>query len=128
MSNAFKSPKLAFMEIKIFGIPNCGSVKKARSFFEERGFAYSFHDYKKHGIDEEHLKRWCAEFGWERVLNRKGLTWRNLDETLKNAVTDESAAIKLMKDNTSTIKRPVIESVKGNTIGFDEDEYKKLFV
>ncbi|HTN19109.1 MAG TPA: Spx/MgsR family RNA polymerase-binding regulatory protein [Pelobium sp.] len=115
------------MEVKIFGIPNCGSVKKARTFFEEKGIEYQFHDYKKLGVDEKDLKKWCAEFGWEKVLNRKGLTWRELDETLKNEIVDENTAIKLMKDNTSTIKRPVIQSDKGNTIGFDEDVYQNLF-
>ena len=116
------------MKVKIYGIPNCGSVKKARTFFEEKGITYDFHDYKKLGVDEEHLQSWSREFGWEKVLNRKGLTWRNLDETLKHEITDESSAIKLMKDNTSTIKRPVIESDKGNTIGFDEKEYEYIFL
>ncbi len=116
------------MEVKIFGIPNCGSIKKAKTFFEEKGIAYQFHDYKKLGIDEDHLQKWSKEFGWGKVLNRKGLTWRNLDETLKHEVDNEDAAIKLMKDNTSTIKRPVIESSKGNTIGFDEETYENLFL
>lgn len=116
------------MEIKIFGIPNCGSVKKARTFFEEKGMSYHFHDYKKEGIDEAHLEKWCAAFGWEKVLNRKGLTWRNLDENTKQAVVDAPSAIKLMKSNTSTIKRPVVESIKGNTIGFDEATYETLFL
>ncbi len=115
------------MEIKIFGIPNCGSVKKAKTFFENQKMAYHFHDYKKQGIDEAHLKKWCNQFGWEKVLNRKGMTWRNLDDTIKLQITDQATAIKLMKDNTSTIKRPVIESPKGNTIGFDETEYKTIF-
>nr|WP_294896754.1 Spx/MgsR family RNA polymerase-binding regulatory protein [uncultured Pedobacter sp.] len=115
------------MNLKIFGIPNCGSVKKARTFFEEEGIDYDFHDYKKLGIDEAHLRNWCKEFGWERVLNRKGMTWRNLDEALKNEVIDENTAVKLMLANNSAIKRPVIQSDKGNTIGFDEDDYRKLF-
>lgn len=116
------------MEIKIFGIPNCGSVKKARTFFEDQGMTYHFHDYKKERIDEAHLEKWCNEFGWEKVLNRKGLTWRNLDEAVKQEVKDAPSAIKLMKSNTSTIKRPVVESAKGNTIGFDETQYKTLFL
>lgn len=116
------------MRVKIFGIPNCGSVKKARTFFEENAIEYDFHDYKKVGIDEEHLQKWSSEFGWEKVLNRKGLTWRNLDETLKTQVDNQVSAIKLMKDNTSTIKRPVVESDKGNTIGFDEETYESLFL
>lgn len=116
------------MKVKIFGIPNCGSVKKARTFFEEKGIDYQFHDYKKLGIDAEHLQKWSEEFGWEKVLNRKGLTWRKLDETLKHEVDNEDSAIKLMLDNTSAIKRPVIESDKGNAIGFDEQEYESLFI
>ncbi|HEX7367650.1 MAG TPA: arsenate reductase [Pelobium sp.] len=116
------------MNVKIFGIPNCGSVKKARTFFEDKGINYQFHDFKKLGIDDEHLNSWCAEFGWEKVLNKKGMTWRNLDETLKNEVIDQTAAIKLMKDNTSVIKRPVIQSDNGNTIGFDEASYESLFL
>ena len=116
------------MEIKIFGIPNCGSVKKARTFFEDQMMDYEFHDYKKLGIDEDHLEKWCNQFGWEKVLNRKGMTWRNLDDTIKQQITDQPSAIKLMKDNTSTIKRPVIESPKVNTIGFDENEYENIFL
>ncbi len=115
------------MKVEIFGIPNCGSVKKARTFFEEKSIDYQFHDYKKLGIDAEHLTKWCEEFGWEKVLNKKGMTWRNLDETLKNEVNNQNTAIKLMIDNTSTIKRPVIESDKGNTIGFNEQTYAELF-
>lgn len=116
------------MEVKIFGIPNCGSVKKARTFFEENGIEYQFHDYKKLGIDEANLQKWSDEFGWEKVLNKKGLTWRNLDEALKNEVDNQDKAVKLMKDHTSTIKRPVIESDKGNAIGFDEQQYESMFL
>ncbi len=113
------------MEIKIFGIPNCGSVKKARIFLEANGIAYQFHDYKKSGVDEVRLQKWCEYFGWEQVLNRKGLTWRNLDETIKQQVTDQQSAIKLMKDNTSAIKRPVLETDDGDILGFDENEYEQ---
>ncbi|MFC5282997.1 arsenate reductase [Pedobacter alpinus] len=116
------------MKVTIYGIPNCGSVKKARTFFEENNIAYDFHDYKKAGIDEQHLQKWSTAFGWEKVLNKKGLTYRNLDETLKNEIVNQESAIKLMLDNTSAIKRPVIESDKGNTIGFDEKEYEGLFL
>lgn len=115
------------MSIKVFGIPNCGSVKKAKTFFEQKKLAYDFHDYKKEGIDETHLIKWCKTFGWEKVLNKKGLTYRNLDETIKQQIVDEASAIRLMKDNTSAIKRPVIESDKGNLIGFDDDEYENMF-
>ena len=116
------------MKVKVFGIPNCGSVKKARTFLEENNIDYDFHDYKKEGISEEQLQKWCKEFGWETVLNRKGMTWRNLDEATKLAVKDQESAVKLMTQQTSAIKRPVIESAKGNLIGFDENQYQSNFL
>ncbi|MBC7655158.1 MAG: ArsC family reductase [Oligoflexus sp.] len=116
------------MKTKIYGIPNCGSVKKARTFFEDNGIEYDFHDYKKLGVSQESLEKWCNEFGWEKVLNRKGLTWRGLDETIKLEVTDADSAIKLMINNTSAIKRPVVESEKGNTLGFHDEDYEQLFL
>lgn len=116
------------MKTKIYGIPNYGSVKKARTFFEDNGIEYDFHDYKKLGVSQESLEKWSNEFGWEKVLNKKGLTWRNLDDTVKIVIIDAISASKLMKDNTSAIKRPVVESEKGNTIGFDEVAYEKLYL
>ncbi len=116
------------MKAKIFGIPNCGSVKKARTWLKENNFEEDFHDYKKAGIDKQHLQEWCKEFGWENVLNRKGTTWRNLDENVKKQITSEEAAIELMRENTSVIKRPVILTEKGNAIGFDEINYEKTFL
>lgn len=115
------------MSIIVYGIPNCGSVKKARTFLEEKGLNYEFHDYKKSGITEDKLASWCEVFGWETVLNRKGQTWRNLDESVKVLVTNQTSAIKLMLDNTSAIKRPIIETPKGNLIGFDENQYQTFF-
>jgi arsenate reductase len=116
------------MEAKIYGIPNCGSVKKARDFFEKHQINYDFHDFKKQGIPQTKLQDWCNQFGWETVLNRKGTTWRKLDETIKMEITDANWAIKLMFDNTSAIKRPIIETTKGNTIGFDENVYEEMFL
>ena len=115
------------MEVTIYGIPNCGSVKKARDFFENQKVDYHFHDFKKLSITIQKLEAWCEQFGWENVLNRKGTTWRNLDETVKMHIVDADSAIKLMLENTSAIKRPVIESSKGNTIGFDGNVYQKMF-
>ena len=116
------------MKVKVFGIPNCGSVKKARTFLEDNNIAYDFHDYKKEGVSEERLQKWGEEFGWETVLNKKGMTWRNLDEATKLAVINQDLAVKLMKQQTSAIKRPIIESAKGNLIGFDENKYQSVFL
>ena len=115
------------MEVNVFGIPNCGSVKKARTFLEQNAIEYQFHDYKKEGVTEIQLQKWCKQFGWENVLNKKGMTWRNQEENIKNQVIDQESAIEFMVKNTSAIKRPIIESEKENLIGFDEAHMKKIF-
>jgi arsenate reductase len=116
------------MKVQVYGIPNCGTVKKAKIFLEENKLEYDFHDFKKEGVSEAELQKWCNQFGWENVLNKKGMTWRNLEEAVKLEVKDQNSAIQLLKNNTSAIKRPVIESAKGNFLGFDESQYQKMFL
>lgn len=115
------------MIIKVYGIPNCGSVKKARTFLENKDLNYEFHDYKKSGINEIKLNSWCETFGWENVLNKKGQTWRNLEDGVKALVINQTSAVKLMLENTSAIKRPITETEKGNLIGFDENQFNSFF-
>jgi Spx/MgsR family transcriptional regulator len=115
------------MTVKVFGIPNCGSVKKARTWLEENNIDVDFHDFKKLGIDEEHLNKWCNTLGWEKVINKRGLTWRGLDEKVKETISDQQTAVKLMLTHTSVIKRPVIETSKAIIIGYDEAELEKMF-
>ena len=116
------------MKVKVYGIPNCGSVKKARTFLEQNAIEYQFHDYKKEGVTESQLQKWCKQFGWENVLNKKGMTWRNLNEAVKNQVINQQTAIQLMIKNTSAIKRPIVESEKGNLLGFDQMQLENLFL
>ena len=111
--------------IKIYGIPNCDTMKKARRWLEANGIEYDFHDYKKLGVPEKKLKDWVRQAGWETVLNKRGTTWRKLDDDFKNTV-DEAAAIRVMLDNPSIIKRPVLESGKRLPICFKQDEYEQL--
>jgi len=111
--------------IKIYGIPNCDTMKKARRWLEANGIEYDFHDYKKLGVPEKNLKNWVKQTGWETILNKRGTTWRKLDDEVKDNI-DETAAIQLMLDNPSIIKRPILESGKLLLIGFDEDQYKRL--
>ncbi len=105
--------------MKVYGIKNCDTVKKARKFLDEAGIAYEFHDYKKDGVDQEKLAGFVAEFGWDAVLNRRGTTWRKLDDDIKDAVTDAKSAIDVMMDQPSAIKRPIVEASAKNFIGFD---------
>ncbi|WP_289034822.1 ArsC family reductase [uncultured Roseibium sp.] len=105
--------------VKLYGIRNCDTVKKARKFLEEAGVDYSFHDYKKEGVDPDKLAAFVSEFGWDTVLNKKGTTWRKLDDGVKESVTDAQSAMAVMIDNPSTIKRPIVETQGKNFIGFD---------
>ncbi len=113
--------------IKIYGIPNCDTIKKARKWLEANDVDYEFHNYKKDGVPEKQLKKWVKDKGWETLLNKRGATWRKLDDKTKNSA-DEKSAIKIMLDNPSIIKRPVLESGKIVVIGFNADIYKTNFI
>jgi arsenate reductase len=116
-----------FMALKLYGIPNCDTVKKARAWLDEHGVAYVFHDYKKAGIDEATLRRWVEQLGWEKLVNRQGTTWRKLTPEQQAAVTHANAAIALMLAQHSVIKRPVLEAGEAAlAVGFQADHYASL--
>ena len=114
------------MTTTLFGIPNCDTMKKARRWLEANGVLYSFHDYKKAGVPEDELKLWVKTVGWEILLNRRGTTWRKLDDNIKDNI-DEASAIQIMLDNPAIIKRPVLNSNNLITVGFSEKEYIEIF-
>jgi arsenate reductase (glutaredoxin) len=107
----------------IYGIKNCQTVQKALKFLDDNKVQYTFHDYKKQGIDIEHLERWCEKMGWQKILNRSGMMWRKADEETKAKVVDQKTAIEFMLHTPTSIKRPILEGVKGLLIGFTEIEY-----
>jgi arsenate reductase len=109
--------------IKMYGIRNCDTVKKARTWLDANRLAYDFHDYKSAGIDEARLRAWAAELGWERLLNRAGTTFRKLPDADKEGL-DEAKAIALMLAQPSMIKRPVLDLGNRRLIGFGEDEWR----
>tara|TARA_R100001143_G_scaffold61983_2_gene64107 strand:- start:853 stop:1191 length:339 start_codon:yes stop_codon:yes gene_type:complete len=109
----------------MYGIPNCDTIKKARRFLQDNNIAYEFHDYKKQGISRAKLKTWCSIFGYESLLNRRGTTWRKLDEETR-ASMNQSLAIKIMQQQPSIIKRPVLEAGDKVLLGFEQSEYKSL--
>ena len=110
------------MTITLYGIPNCDTVKKARVWLDGRGIAYTFHDYRQAGVPAANLDRWCAEAGWEKVLNRAGTTFKKLPPEAKDGL-DEAAAKKLMLDQPSMIKRPIVEHPGGLLVGFSPDAW-----
>jgi len=111
------------MAITIYGIPNCDTMKKARTWLDEHGVAYDFHDYKKAGIDRERLEAWSKKVGWETLLNRAGTTFRKLPDNDKQGLT-EKKAIALMQAQPSLIKRPVLDLGRGKLlVGFKPEAY-----
>jgi len=109
--------------VDIYGIKNCSTVKKALNWLEDKGIEYKFHDYKKEGISSEKISEWHKQIDWQSLVNRKGTTWRKLEKEIQESIKDESSAAKLMQDNTSVIKRPIIEGAGQFILGFDEEEY-----
>lgn len=107
------------MDPIVYGIPNCDSVKKARTWLTQQGLQAAFHDFKKQGVPEAELDLWLNAVGWETLLNRKGTTWRQLDAAVQKGVTDRTSAKAVMLAHASTIKRPVIAWPSGRiTVGF----------
>ncbi|MEO7129347.1 MAG: ArsC family reductase [Rhodoferax sp.] len=105
--------------ITVYGIPNCDTVKKARAWLTAQGVDYRFHDFSKQGVPPSQLPAWIEAVGWEKLLNRKGTTWRKLDTVTQSGVTDAASASALMRAHPSVIKRPVVEWGAQVTVGFD---------
>ena len=106
----------------LYGIKACDTMKKARTWLDQQGLSYTFHDYKSAGIDRAHLQAWCEEHGWQTVLYRAGTTFRKLDDAQK-ADLDQAKAIELMLAQPSMIKRPVLDLGDKTLIGFKPDTY-----
>ena len=110
--------------ITVYGIPNCDTVKKARTWLTEHGVDYAFHDFKKLGVPEALLPGWIAAAGWEKLVNRQGNTWRKLDAATQAAVSDAASASALMLAQPSVIKRPVVVWSDGRvTVGFKPESF-----
>lgn len=113
--------------VKVYGISNCDTVKKALKWMQENDIIYEFHDYKKEGITVGKLKEWSKAVGWENLLNLKSSTWRKLKANGQQDVTSQAAAISLMQAHTSIIKRPVVVVDGKILVGFKEEQYKQSF-
>ena len=111
--------------ITLYGIPNCDTVKKARTWLDQAGLDYQFHDFKKAGLDKGTVDLWLKQVSWEILVNKKGTTWRNLPDATKASVIDATSATALMLETTSVIKRPVLCTNNQVLVGFYADLYKK---
>jgi len=113
------------MTVRLYGIPNCDTMKKARTWLDQHGVDYRFHNYKTDGIDEASLRRWVDQLGWEVLLNRAGTTFRKLDEAERQDI-DADKAIRLMQAQPSLIKRPVLDRDGRLTVGFKPERYAEI--
>jgi arsenate reductase (glutaredoxin) len=114
------------MKKTLYGIPNCDTVKKARTWLTSEGHAFDFHDFKKQGLARPTVQGWLEQLDWEVLVNRKGTTWRKLGDEQRAAVVDKASALELMLANPSVIKRPVLEGAGRLTVGFSPEAYQRL--
>lgn len=114
--------------MKLYGIPNCGTVKKARDWLSQHDIEVEFCDFKKTGLDVGTAQNWLQQRDWSELINRKGMTWRKLTDEEKQRVNDTSSALTLMMEKTSAIKRPLLEQ-DGQLlhVGFDATAYAEIF-
>lgn len=113
-------------KVIIYGIPNCDTTKKVMTWLQKNNIAFSFHDYKLQGISKEKVAAWCSKKGWETIFNKRSTTWRDLPAVEQQKVIDEDTAIKVMLQNNSIIKRPIVEYSNAIIVGFKETEYTNL--
>jgi arsenate reductase (glutaredoxin) len=114
------------MSIIVYGITNCSTVKKSLNWLNQNDLDYEFWDYKKKGIDIQHLKKWCNSKGWGKVLNRSGMMYRKATDEIKQKIIDQNSAINFMLTSPTSIKRPIIEFEDHIIVGFDESDYMKV--
>jgi Spx/MgsR family transcriptional regulator len=113
--------------VTLYGIPNCDTVKKARAWLSAQGVDYRFHDFKKQGVPTELLPHWIKSVGLDKLINRKGPTWRKLDASVQASVVDAASATTVMLAHSSVIKRPVVVWEDGSvTVGFDPERFTLL--
>lgn len=110
----------------LYGLSQCDTVRKARQWLDERDIPYTFHDFRKDGLNPVQLRAWVDELGWEAMLNKRGTTWRLLPEKTREKL-DETLALAVMEDQPAIIKRPLLDTGSRRVIGFDETTYKAIF-
>jgi len=113
------------MHVTVYGIPNCDTVRKARAWLQAHGVEHEFHDFRRAGVPADRLQAWCDAHGWERLLNRQGTTWRKLPPAEQSRASDAAGAQRLMCEQPSLIRRPVVEWPGQTSVGFDEAAWSR---
>ena len=115
------------MNKTLYGIPNCDTVKKARTWLADNGQQVDFHDFKKQRLERATVAAWLEQLDWEVLVNRKGTTWRKLSDGRRAAVASKADALELMLEFPSVIKRPVLDGAGPLSVGFSDAQYRQLF-
>jgi len=115
------------MTIILYGIPNCDTVKKARTWLTDNGHAFDFYDFKKQGLARDLVAGWLDQVDWETLVNRKGTTWRKLSDERRASIVDAASALDVMLENPSVIKRPVLAGAGALSVGFSPEQYAAKF-
>ena len=110
----------------LYGISNCDSVKKAKNWLETHNIDYQFHDFRKQGLDANTINQWLQSVSWDKILNKRSTSWRNLDPSIQQAV-NETTIVDLLVENPTLIKRPVMVVNDTITLGFNSDTYQGIF-
>ena len=111
--------------IKLYGIQQCDTVKKARKWLDQQGIAYQFHDFRTDGLTVSMLEEFVEQASWETLLNQRSTSWRQLSGEQKSELS-QSKAVSLMLETPTLIKRPVLQSDNGLMVGFSAENYEKL--
>lgn len=113
--------------ITLYGIPNCDTVKKARTWLAAQQLDFTFHDFKKQGLERAAVEAWLQQLPWDVLVNKKGTTWRALSDERKASITDAASALELMLENPSIIKRPVLDKDGKYSVAFSDAQYSAIF-
>ena len=113
--------------VTVYGIENCDQVRKARTWLNQHEQHFTFHDFRKQGLSEPLLQGWMRHVPWDALLNKRGLTWRQLEEARRATITDQSAALELMLELPTLVKRPILVHGDDVLVGFSDIVYEKHF-
>lgn len=116
---------MAADNIRLFGIKNCDTVKKAKRWLDDQQVDYAFHDFRADGLSRQQVEQWVGELGWETLVNKRSTTWKGLDSATRDSLNDDSV-VDIILENPTLIKRPLLDTGSSRHVGFKADHYSEL--
>ncbi len=108
--------------LTVFGIKSCDTCRKARKYLAEHNIEFRFHDVRDDGLDIQMLERWASRIEWQKLLNKRSLTWRKIPEVDRDGMSKDKA-FALLLDHPTLVKRPVLESPQFMAVGFSAKRF-----